>query len=90
MGQVKGGVARLWDIRTGKTVRTLPEHGKGITAVAFSPDGRTLATGGAEGVARLWDIRTGKTVRTLPEHGKGITAVAFSPDGRTLATGGAE
>ncbi|MDP4511847.1 WD40 repeat domain-containing protein [Nonomuraea turcica] len=84
------GVARLWDIRTGKTVRTLPEHGKGITAVAFSPDGRTLATGGADGVARLWDIRTGKTVRTLPEHGKGITAVAFSPDGRTLATGGAD
>ncbi len=60
--------------------------------VAFSPDGRTLATGtGAlkvTGALKLWDVATGERLATMMGHSSGILAVAFSSDGRTVATGG--
>jgi WD40 repeat protein/serine/threonine protein kinase len=59
-------------------------------AVAFSPDGRYLAVGGADntrGTLRLWDAPTGKKVRTLHGHRSTVQAVAFSPDSRRLASG---
>jgi WD40 repeat protein len=54
--------------------------------VAFSPDGRWLATGASDRTARIWDAQTGQRLRTLPHDGW-VVAVAFSPDGRWLATG---
>jgi WD40 repeat protein len=62
--------------------------GSGVDAVAFSPDGRTLATGGLDNVVRIWDLNTGNEVRSLAGHTKMVTFVAFSPDGRTLLTTG--
>ncbi|WP_433182413.1 WD40 repeat domain-containing serine/threonine protein kinase [Actinoallomurus sp. CA-150999] len=57
-----------------------------VDAVAFSREGKTLAT--CQGhTARLWNVTTRKTTATLTGHPKGVDAVAFSPDGRTLATG---
>jgi hypothetical protein len=56
--------------------------------VAFSPDGRLLATAANELVLRLWDAATGKEARQLPGHGNGVHALAFSADGRTLAAAG--
>ena len=62
------------------------ESADGVTSVAFSPDGRTLASRSTD--IRLWDAETGELHRTLTEHtGDGIASVAFSPDGRTLASG---
>ena len=57
-------------------------------AVACSPDGRTLLTGGHDKTARLWDAATGKPSGQPLRHDGWVWAVAFSPDGRTLLTGG--
>jgi len=64
--------------------------GKGnVTTIAFSPDGKTLASGGWDETIRLWNVATGKQLRRLDGHADGMVAtVTFSPDGRFLASRG--
>jgi WD40 repeat protein/serine/threonine protein kinase len=56
--------------------------------VAFSPDGRTLATGGEEYTVKIWEVQTGRELATLRGHGGDVYTVAFSPDGRWVASAG--
>ena len=66
---------------------TLKGHTSDVMSVAFSPDGRTLATGSADKTARLWNVSSGQEIMKFTGHTSLVTSVAFSPDGRTLATG---
>ena len=70
-------------------ILTLRGHTGRIYGVAWSPDGKTLATASTDGTAKLWDAATGRELATLKGHARGdVNVVAFSPDGQTLATGG--
>jgi len=86
IGHESGGV-RLWDIESGRALRTLEGHGKGVLSVAFSPDGETLASGSGDETVHLWDVESGRALRTLEGHGNRVRSVAFSPDGQLLASG---
>jgi dipeptidyl aminopeptidase/acylaminoacyl peptidase len=68
-------------------VLTLKGHKGGVAAVAFSPDGRRILTGGQDRAAVLWSVTQDTPLLSLSGHNGGITAVAFSSDGRQIATG---
>jgi WD40 repeat protein len=61
-----------------------------VTSVAFSPDGKTLATGSEAGQAQLWNVTTGQPIGAPLNAGADLDSVAFSPDGKVLATGSAD
>ncbi len=80
--------AQAWDAETGELVTTFSGHTGDILGIAYSPDGRRIATGGSDGIAQVWDAATGKRLLTLAGHGIDVVQVAFTPDGDRLLTGG--
>jgi WD40 repeat protein len=71
-------------------LHTLTGHTSSVMSVAFSPNGRTLASSSRDKSIRLWDVATGKLNHTLTEHTADVYAVTFSADGRVLASGGGD
>src|SRR5205085_641332 len=65
-------------------------HFNQITVVAFSPDGKLVATGSDDKTAKVWHVTTGKLINTLSEQRGAVYAVTFSPDGKEVATGGSD
>jgi WD40 repeat protein len=88
------GLVRLWDVGTGQELRTFGGQSQQIPTFAFSPEGKTLATGDPAGPIHLWDLTMGKEIRTIGEAKKPdpraaytLGAITFSPDGRVVAAG---
>ncbi len=77
----------VWDLGSDRAPRLLTGHTGPVGAVAYSPDGRRVASGGTDGTVRIWDPDTARNIHTLPGPGGKILSVAFSPDGRRLASG---
>ncbi|MCI0464163.1 MAG: WD40 repeat domain-containing protein [Gemmataceae bacterium] len=84
------GVVRVCEVENGRELFTLAGHTETVTAVAFSADGKFLATSSADQTARLWEVAQGQEVLMLKGHTEAVTCLAFSPDGRRLATGSAD
>jgi len=89
-GRILPGSVVLWDIPRHEELARFDAHKSSVTSVVFSPDGKTLATGGNDGAVILWDVKTrsqrSRIDQKLP-RGKAphfVPALAFSPDGRTL------
>ncbi len=76
---------KLWDVASGRELRTLSGHSDKVISVAFSPDGHTVVSGGINGSIKLWDANSGQELRSFG-GGYELTSVAFSPDGRTVVS----
>ena len=76
------------DVKSGHVLHTLISHTAEVRGLAFSPDGRRIATSSWDRTIKLWDPDTGREVFTLRGHTAGLLVVAFSPDGHRLVSGG--
>jgi WD40 repeat protein len=79
-------VLHIWDTATGKQLHEMKADKHWIAGLAFSPDGRLLASGSRAKAVQLWDARTGALLTTWHHHTEPVNQVAFSPDGKLLAS----
>jgi WD40 repeat protein len=74
---------KLWDVATGREIRTFFGHTDGVESVVFSPDGRQILSSGDKTI-KLWDVATGREIRTFSGHSSSVFSIEFSPDGRQM------
>lgn len=80
------GQVQLWDVATGREIAAIKGHGRGVSNVIFSRDGKLLASGSTDNTIKIWDVATQSELRTLTGHTAGIESIDFTPDGRLIAS----
>ena len=78
---------RLWEVASGRCVRTFKGHTHGVNSVAFSADGRWALSGSGDKTLRWWELCSGRCLRTFEGHTEIVTSVALSADGRWALSG---
>ena len=87
LASARASTIKLWDVETWHNFANLDGHLSPVMSVAFSPDGKTLASVGWDQTVRLWDVATQTNIATFSGHTDVVHSVAFSPDGTILASG---
>ena len=87
-GTRRGGELYIWRLNNPLVYKKIKAHPGIVMSVAISPDGRWIASAGADGLLKLWDSSNGSLIREFTGHAGGIYTLAFSPDGKKLASGG--
>ncbi|KIK44104.1 hypothetical protein CY34DRAFT_35311, partial [Suillus luteus UH-Slu-Lm8-n1] len=82
------GAVKLWNINTGKVIKTWTGHSKEVRAVSWSPDGGRVVSGSYDGTFRVWNVESGKTILGPIEVGEDVRAICYSPDAKMIATTG--
>lgn len=77
---------KIWNVSTGKVIKTLLGHEAVVRSIAFSSDGQILASGSEDGTIRLWDVNSGKTWKILQGHQAEIWSIAMNSNGQMLAS----
>ncbi|KAK2495370.1 hypothetical protein MC885_016618 [Smutsia gigantea] len=80
------GKVNIFGVESGKKEYSLDTRGKFILSIAYSPDGKYLASGAIDGIINIFDIATGKLLHTLEGHAMPIRSLTFSPDSQLLVT----
>jgi WD40 repeat protein len=84
------GTVKVFDIASGKLLRSLERHEYPVLAVALSLDGKRAASGAMDGGLKIWDLATGKQLCSIPGYQRKVAAVALNLDGSLAASGGAD
>jgi WD40 repeat protein/serine/threonine protein kinase len=90
LASASGNDVKVWDARTGRLLRSFQGHSGRVYGVAFSADGRRIASTSADKTLKVWDARAGREERTIRGDGGNLLGVAFSLDGTRLAAGSAD
>jgi WD40 repeat protein len=97
----RDGAVKLWNVDTGKIIKTLTGHTAGVGSVSWSPDGGRMVSGSEDGTFRVWDVESGKTIlgpidcacdvnMEFEPYDSRALYVCYSPDAKMIATVGDE
>ncbi len=78
---------KIWDAQTGAKIAVIRGLYQRVESLAFSPDGKLVASGDRGNLIKIWDVESGREVVTLRGHEGGVSALAFSPDGTSIMSG---
>ena len=81
------GTLKVWDLPSGRPVRSLKGHMGWVRAVAVTPDGGQAVSGSDDNTLKVWDLSSGRLVRSLEGHTDWVNAVAVTPDGGQAVSG---
>ncbi|KIK44108.1 hypothetical protein CY34DRAFT_11278 [Suillus luteus UH-Slu-Lm8-n1] len=84
----RDGAVKLWNVDTGKIIKTWTGHIKEVRSVSWSPDSGRVVSGSNDGTFRVWNVESGKTILGPINAGERVWAVCYSPDVKMIATGG--
>jgi WD40 repeat protein len=80
------GALILWDVRSGRAVTEVAQHGGAVAAADFSPDGRLVVTGGYDRTSKIWDAEKLRLLEVLRGHTRTVVTAEFTRDGKRLLT----